>query len=221
MKNKHDLPREKLMKFGASSLSDSELLAIILQTGSKGETVFELSKRILEELYTIQELVGVTYHELLKIKGIKASKATKLIASIELSKRMFHSNFERKKLVEPNQIFEYVRYDFYGKNQEELLVLFLNVKCELITKRVVAIGHLTGVQLDAKSIFSYALKYQAYAIVLVHNHPSGNPEPSVADITMTKKILEAGALLNITVLDHIIVGDNRYYSFQEQHIMEE
>lgn len=211
------LPREKLQTYGAESLSDDELLAILLGTGGKNEDVFTLSKKILAGFNHISELKKLEYEELIKIKGIKNAKATKIIASIELAKRIFKYQADVVAFDSPKDTFEYLKYDFYGKNQEEFMVLYLNKRMRLIKKKVFAIGNGNMIAVDIKEIMSYAVKVGAENLIIVHNHPSNYLQPSKADIECTIKIDKAAQLLDLVLIDHIIIGQDGYYSFIENH----
>lgn len=213
------MPREKLIKYGVNNLEEYELLSIILGFGSNDESVFELSKRIIDSLPSIRNLLDFSYEELIKIKGIKSAKATKIIASIELAKRIFSYQPEDVILDNPKEIYRVFKYDFINLKQEEFMVLFLDRRVRLIKKKVISKGSSNLVVLDMKDIFIEAIKCSCSNMILLHNHPSDNLCPSSSDIETTYKIINASKLLEINVLDHIIVGSQSYYSFLENDLL--
>lgn len=206
-----------MIKFGVNNLTEYELLAIILGVGSSEENVFNLSKRILNNYENLKQLLEVTYEELIKIKGIKQAKATKIIASIEFAKRIFEYNPVKQKLDNPKTIYSLMRFDLEGKMHEEFFVLFLDNRLKLIKKKMIAKGNENILGFDVKNILKDALKIGSSNLVLIHNHPSGNPYPSTADIESTKAIIKACEAVDISVVDHLIIGTNNYYSFLENH----
>lgn len=211
------LPREKLIKHGAGSLSESELLAIILGVGSSSENVFDLSKNILMNYTNLKDLLDVTYEELITIKGIKEAKATKIIASIEFAKRIFEYKPANIKLNSPEQIYSFMRLEIENKSYEEFFVLYLDKRLRLIKKVLLAKGSSDSLIFEIKDIFKNAIKLGCFNIVLVHNHPSATMSPSDSDIETTKKIIHGANSLEINVLDHIIISCDGYYSFMENH----
>ena len=213
------MPREKLIKYGVNNLEEYELLAIILGFGSNSESVFDLSKRILNNLPSIRNLLDLSYEELINIKGIKSAKATKIIASIELAKRIFSYQPDSVVLDNPSEIHRIYKYDFINLKQEEFMVLFVDRRVRLIKKKIFSKGNNNMVVIDIKEIFNEAIKCSCNSIILLHNHPSDYLVPSSSDIVTTNKIIEAGKLLEINVLDHIIIGSNSYYSFLENDIL--
>ena len=213
------LPREKLIKYGPTRLEEYELLSIILGVGSKDEDVFLLSKRILESLNNIKDILDITYEELISVKGIKCAKATKILASIEFAKRIFSYNSESLRLDNPTDIYSLLQFDFLGKMHEEFFVLFLDKRLRLIKKEVMAIGAENIIHLDFKKILKTAIKCNASNLVLAHNHPNGSIKPRESDIETTKKLKEAALLVEINIIDHLIIAKNNYYSFLKEHII--
>ena len=211
------LPREKLIKYGAQSLAEYELLAIILGVGSSDENVFELSKKILNSYSNIKELLDVTYLELIKIKGIKQAKATKIIASIEFAKRIFEYKPSKVKFDNPETIYSLMRLELENKTHEEFFVFYLDKGLRLIKKELIAIGTTDTILYDIKKIFQFALKYNSSNLILVHNHPSGSLVPSESDLLATQKIIKAAESLDINILDHIIISNDGFYSFLSEH----
>ena len=211
------LPREKLIKYGSQNLAEYELLAIILGVGSSSENVFELSKRIIDSFDNLKELLDLTYEELIKIKGIKQAKATKIIASIEFAKRIFEYKPAKQKLANPYQIYSFMRYELECKAHEEFFVLYLDKRLRLIKKILLAKGGIDVLSIETMEIFKYAIKLESSNIVLIHNHPHGTLNPSDSDIDTTNIILNIANNLQICVIDHLIISEQGYYSFLENH----
>ena len=207
------LPREKLIKYGSQNLAEYELLAIILGVGSSNENVFELSKRIIDSFDNLKELLDLTYEELIKIKGIKQAKATKIIASIEFAKRIFEYKPAKQKLANPYSIYSFMRYDLESKDHEEFFVLYLDKRLRLIKKILLAKGGIDALSIETMEIFKYAIKLESSNIVLIHNHPHGSLNPSDSDIDTTNNILNIANNLQICVIDHLIISEQGYYSF--------
>lgn len=210
------LPREKLVKYGVKYLEEYELLAIILGFGSNDENVFELSKRILASVSSVNNLLNLSYEDLIKIKGIKSAKATKIIASIELAKRIFSYRPNSYILDNPLEIYQMFRYDFINLKHEEFMVLFLDKRMRLIKSKMLSKGCSDIIFVDIKEVLNEAIKCESNNIILLHNHPSDILEPSKSDINTTLKIKEASNLLDINLIDHIIIGNSSYYSFVEK-----
>ena len=211
------LPREKLIKYGANTLAEYELLAIILGVGSSNENVFELAKKIIDAHPNIKDILDLTYFELIKIKGIKQAKATKIIASIEFAKRIFEYKPAKEKLDTPEDIYSFMRFELENKKHEEFFVLYLDKRLKLIKKELISIGTEDTLLFDIKKIFKNAFKCDCNNLVLIHNHPSGTLFPSESDIATTKNIMSAGKSLDINVVDHIIITSNGFYSFAKEH----
>ena len=214
------LPREKLIKYGAKYLAEYELLAIILGVGSSQENVFDLAKKIIDSCSNIKDLLNLTYEELTKIKGIKQAKATKIIASIEFAKRIFEYKPSIVKLDNPNTIYSFMRLEFENKTHEEFFVLYLDKRLRLIKKELLAIGSDDILIFEIKEIFKLALKLNSSNIILVHNHPSGSLKPSHSDLETTCEVARLGKNLDITLIDHMIISSEGYYSFLENHNIE-
>ena len=210
-------PRERLVKHGAKSLLTSELLAIIIETGTKEESVLDLSKRLIYEINKANDLSKVTYHELIKIKGIKMAKATKIVAAIELGRRL---NLESKqaptKILSDIDIYTLVYDDVKNLDQEAFFAVYLNTQMEVISVENIFMGTLNQLLIHPREIFKRAYQLSASSIILVHNHPSGNSLPSKQDNYITQNIIDVGEILQIPILDHIIIGRNEYYSIRKQ-----
>jgi len=214
----NERPRERLEKYGPSSLSDSELIAIILRTGTKNLSVLSLASNILCEYETINDLSEVTIEELCKIKGIHKAKAITLLASIELGKRIVLNNRTENKVINsPKDAYDYLRTSMENLDHEELVCLFLNIRSEVIRQKRITVGTNNSTLLDPKTILKWALKYSSEYIIVAHNHPSGNPTPSENDRIVTMNLQKAAKEVDIKLVDHIIIGKNKYYSFLENN----
>lgn len=212
-------PRERLIKYGASSLSNYELLAILLRTGTKDCSVINLAKTILMKIENINMLNDITIEELIQIKGVGQVKAIELLAAIELGKRINNPYTLKDVIDTPKKAYLYVKEELQHLTQENLVCLYLNTKSEVIAKKTITVGTISQTIINPRDIFKWAFKYSCFAIIIIHNHPSGNPEPSHPDIIMTKKIVAAAKTVDLLLVDHIIIGKNRYYSFQENKLL--
>jgi DNA repair protein RadC len=191
------------------------LISIILKTGTKEKNVSDLALDILNK-YSLSELKNITINNLIKIKGIGEVKAIELIASIELGKRIYLKDKTKKNnLTSPQQIYEYTKYLFNSKNQEYFYALYFNSKQQLLNTKLLFIGTINQSITHPREVFKEAYLLSASSIVCIHNHPSNDTTPSKADITFTKALFEVGKIQNIPIIDHIIVGDDNYYSFYE------
>lgn len=213
-----NLPRERLAKLGASSLSDYELLAIILRTGTKNESVIEMSKKLLAEFKHISNLNNTTISELMEIKGIGSTKAIELLAAIELGRRVNSLNIVKVTIMSSQDIFNYLKYRMQSLTQEQLIAIYLNVKSEIIDTKVLTIGTANQTIIDPKEVMKWALKLSSSHVVIAHNHPSGDPTPSRQDIASTDYLISFAKSLDITIVDHIIIGQNKYFSFSKRRI---
>ena len=211
-------PYEKLEKYGADSLSDAELLGIIIKTGTKGENSVQLAQRVINEntdakgFYFLQRM---SIEELTKIKGIGKVKAIQLKAIFEMAKRINYTNISKIKITTPKSAYEELSKYLKYEAEENFRVLLCDVKCNLIANKLIAKGELNTVSIEPREIFRPAISYSAANIVLAHNHPSGDYTPSREDITFTKRIADMGKELGIAVVDHIIVGESGYCSIRE------
>jgi DNA repair protein RadC len=208
----YERPRERFMAYGASQLNTYELLAIILRVGSQNESVIDLSRRLIKEVSHIDALRDMTLNELIQFKGIGQAKAITILSAIELGKRVLENTHEKIQISSPKIVFDLLGYDLKNLKQEVLIALYLDLKSNLIAKKEIFRGSLNQSLVHPREIFKYAVKFSAYQLILVHNHPSGDPYPSKQDIEMTKAIENAGKMLQIHLLDHIIIGDNNYLS---------
>ncbi len=210
-------PRERLKEVGVDNLTDQELLAIILKVGTKDKNVLELSLDLLNN-YSLNELENIKLNKLKQIKGIGEVKAIELIASIELGKRVFLKPKNKNiKLLGSREIYEEMKYLFYNKKQELFYCLYFNNNNELISKKLLFIGTINKSITHPREVFREAYLVSASYIVCLHNHPSGNITPSKEDITFTNSLIDIGKRQGIPIIDHIIVGNNTYYSFYEHN----
>ena len=208
-------PRERLKEVGVNNLTDKEILSIILKTGTKDKNVNELSLDILNK-YKLFDLKNITINELTSIKGIGEVKAIELLSAIELGKRIFLRDSKKLlKLDNASKIYESSKYLFNGLKQEYFYCYYFNNKQELINKKLIFIGTINSATTHTREIFKEAYLLSASSIVCLHNHPSNDTTPSKADILFTEHLIKTGNIQGIPVLDHIIVGDNNYYSFYD------
>ena len=209
-----DRPREKLIKKGVSVLSDAEIIALLIGSGNRNETAVELSKRILKGVdNNLNEMGKLTLYDLQKYKGIGEAKAITIAAALELGKRRKLSGIMNKKRITASRdVFERFQPKLMDLPHEEFWVMYLNRANTIIDEQKISQGGVSGTVTDVKIILKQALEKLASGIVLCHNHPSGNIKPSKADSNITQKLKNASAYLDIQVLDHIIVGNNHYYS---------
>lgn len=215
-------PYEKCLKQGAEALSDAELLAVLLRTGTKGENVLALAKRLLYQdggagLLGIHQF---SFQSLMKLKGIGKVKAVQILCLSELAKRLSKASVEpRLRFSSSQSVAEYYMEDLRHRNQEVMKLLLLNSKAELIDETNISKGTVNASLITPRELFVEALKKEAVSMLLLHNHPSGDPTPSRDDILTTKRISECGLLIGIELLDHIIIGNNCYVSFQEENLL--
>lgn len=216
-----DRPREKLILKGKSALSDAELIAILLGSGTQAMTAVELAKKILQPAdNNLHELARFTVRDLTRIKGIGQAKALTIVAALELGRRRKDLDVrEREKVTGSRDAYNLLKSDLMDISHEEFWILLLNRANRVIKKLQVSQGGVSGTVADPKIIFKHALDELASAIILAHNHPSGNLTASQADLDLTKKLREAGKLLDIQVLDHLIVAGQKYFSFADEGLM--
>lgn len=217
-----DRPREKLMMKGIQSLSNAELLAILIRTGTKNSTAVDLSKDILNQVKNNLHALGdLNLHQLQEFKGIGETKAITILAALELGRRRKQAEFEERTKIQTSQdVFNFMQPVLENLTYEEFWILYLNRANRLIDKIKLSHGGIAGTVIDVKLIYKFALEKIASALVLCHNHPSGNTKPSDSDINITKKISDAGKFFDIKVLDHLIICDHEYFSFADEKMVE-
>ncbi len=221
-----DRPRERLKERGAMALGDAELIAILLRTGMKGQSAVQLAQQLLKKFGTLDALARLPLETLAKEKGIGEIKAIQIKAAFELARRLSQSSRDKQAIISsPEDAAAVVREDMRTLDREEFGVLLLNTKNGLIKKCPVSRGSLNASIVEPREVFKDAIAASAASMILVHNHPSGDPTPSSEDISITKRLVKAGELLNISVLDHIILGhrttgrDHDFVSLKELGLM--
>ncbi|MCB0468673.1 MAG: DNA repair protein RadC [Aequorivita sp.] len=219
--NEDDRPREKLLLKGRTALSDAELIAILIGSGSRNESAVSLSQRILASVSNnLSELGRLSIPELMEFKGIGEAKAICIAAAMELGRRRRTGEaLERKKITSSNSVFEYVQPIIGELPHEEFWILYLNNSNKIIKSAQLSKGGITGTVVDVRLAFKDALQLGAVGIILAHNHPSGTLKPSQADIQLTKKLKTAGDSLDIKVLDHLIITEKAYFSFADENML--
>ncbi|MGX6442923.1 RadC family protein [Neobacillus sp. K501] len=210
-------PRERFIKNGPQSLSNHELLAILLRTGTKDESVLQLSNRLLTNFEGLRLLKAATLEEITEIKGIGQAKAIQILAAVEIGRRIANLNYtERYVIRSPEDGANYVMNDMRFLSQEHFVCLYLNTKNQVLHKQTIFIGSLNASIVHPREVFREALKRSAASIICLHNHPSGDPAPSREDIEVTKRLVECGKMLGIELLDHLIIGENKFVSLKEK-----
>ncbi len=210
-------PRERLIRHGAAVLSNAELLAILLRTGTKNESAISMAYRILKQDQGLRYLVDNDVEQLSCINGIGRAKAAQIKAAIELGKRL--SAFEPgadKPVKCPQDVADLLMEEMRYLRKEHMKLILLNIKCNLISVEEVSVGSLNASIVHPREVFNPAIKKSSASIIMVHNHPSGDPTPSSEDTAITARIYEAGKLIGIELVDHIIIGDGRYISMKEK-----
>ena len=212
---KHDRPREKLQRSGVAALGDNELMAIILASGSRGCDALELANRILERAGGLHALARRAPDELC-VPGVGAARAAQIVAAVELGRRtLIRTALERPQYHTPQQLACYLLPQYGAASVEQFGIVMLDTKHRLIRVKVVAVGSLDSAVVFPREVFREATTASAAAIVLFHNHPSGDPRPSKDDLLLTYRMLRAGDIMGIDVIDHLILADQRYYSLAE------
>ncbi|MFS0672944.1 DNA repair protein RadC [Ornithinibacillus sp. 179-J 7C1 HS] len=214
---KEDRPRERLLSLGANHLSNQELLAILLGSGTKDESVMTLANRVLMHFEGLKLLKDATFEELTAIKGIGNAKGVLILSALELGKRLsqYRPN-ERYVIRSPEDGADYIMEELRNLNQEHFVVLFLNTKNQIIHRQTIFIGSLNASIVHPREVFREAVKRSAASIIVAHNHPSGDPTPSQEDIHVTKRLQESGKMIGIELLDHLIIGDHKFVSLKEK-----
>lgn len=211
-----DRPRERMMNVGAEALSNAELIAILIRTGTKKLTALDLAHQLIQQAGTLRGLLEFSLNELRQIKGIGPAKAIELKAAIELGRRIMRleksSNFVVRR---PQDVASFVMDELRFLTKEHFVCLFLNVKNHVIGKTTLSIGTINASLVHPREVFQSAIKAGAASIICAHNHPSGDPTPSIEDIQLTSRLVQAGGIIGIDILDHIIIGDNQFISLKE------
>ncbi len=211
---KENRPRERFLKLGPGVLNDAELFSILLRTGTKGENVIEMSNRLISE-YGLDKLLECSLKELQEINGIGPSKAMQILTIAELQKRINQSKIPLEKISCAKDVFDLFHERLKDEKQENFYVLMLNNKNHIIGEKLITKGILDSAILHPREVFKPAIKNSASRIILIHNHPSGDPRMSGEDLEITKQLIEAGKLIDIKILDHVIIGDGEFWSWAE------
>jgi DNA repair protein RadC len=216
-----DRPREKLLRKGTAALTDAELIAILLGTGTTSTSAVDLAKNILQSVgNNLDDLARLSVKDLMKIKGIGEAKAITIISALELGRRRKETDApEKTKVSKSGDAFALLKGQLMDKAHEEFWILLLNRSNRVIKMQQISLGGVHGTVADPKIIFKIALEELASGIIVAHNHPSGNLTPSQQDIDLTKKLKESGKLLEITVADHLIIAGKKYYSFADEGLL--
>jgi len=216
---KVERPRERLISKGRENLKDEELLAILLRTGREGKNVLDLARQILNK-YSKKRLLKLKYEDLIKIKGIDSAKACTILAAVELVKRALEIGEETLPIIRSTKDVIAQAVYMRDKSREHLMAIYLNARNEMVWKKQsIFIGTLNANIVHPREIFAEALRQNAASVILVHNHPSGDPEPSEDDLEITKRIIEAGKIMGIDVLDHVIITKNKVFSFKKNKLI--
>ena len=211
------LPRERLTKEGVEALSNQELLAILLRTGTRQASVFEIAQKVLSNLSSLTDLKKMTLQELQSLSGIGRVKAIELQAMIELGHRIHkHETLEMESILSSQKLAKKMQQELGHKKQEHLVALYLNTQNQIIHQQTIFIGSATRSIAEPREILHYAIKHMATSLILVHNHPSGAVAPSRNDNQVTKLVKEACDLMGIVLLDHLIVSHSNYFSYREK-----
>ena len=212
-------PREKLLASGAASLSDVELLAILLRTGTRTQSVLHVAEEVLAK-YRDRGLVSVVHMapaELAEVKGIGQAKAATILAAVELGRRLASKAAEKFETIHgPEDVAAYAMPHFRYELREHFAVMLLDTKNHVLGMPTVSVGSLSASIVHPREVFRVAIQQAAASIILLHNHPSGDPSPSQEDIAVTEQLIKVGKIMNLPVLDHIIIGDNKFISLKEQ-----
>ncbi|ASS92059.1 MULTISPECIES: RadC family protein [Aeribacillus] len=210
-------PRERLIHNGPKGLSNHELLAILLRTGTKGESVLELANKLLKTFGGLRMLKEASVQEIMGIPGIGKAKAVQIIAALELGKRIHQLAYKDRYVIRsPQDASNYVMEEMRFLKQEHFVGLYLNTKNQVLHKQTIFIGSLNTSIVHPREVFKEALKCSAASFICIHNHPSGDPSPSKEDIEVTRRLSECGKLIGIELLDHIIIGERKYVSLKEK-----
>lgn len=217
---KNERPREKLLRYGTESLTNSELLAVILRTGTKKENILDLCSKLIKLKGGINGLLNMSIEDITNIKGIGTAKGAQILAVVELSKRFkTYKSGNEYKISSPKEAASYVMESMRYMKQECLRVIMLNTKNVVIFQKDVSIGSLNSSIVHPREVYCEAIRKSCASIIICHNHPSGDPTPSEEDINVTNRLKECGRLLGIELIDHIIIGNGRYTSLKEKGIL--
>ena len=214
-------PREKLVSYGPSALSNAELLAILLRTGTRGESVLRLAERVLAYCKDrgLAAMVHMSVEELAKINGLGPGKAATILAAVELGRRLSVAEARIEVIHGPEDAARFAMPHFRHATKEHFAVLLLNTKNHILARPLISQGSLTASVVHPREVFEAAVRHSAASMILLHNHPSGDPSPSREDIAVTQRLVKAGQVMDIPVLDHVIIGNNSFASLKEKGLM--
>lgn len=214
---KDERPRERFIHHGSKSLSNHELIALMLRTGTKDESVLQLANRLLTHFGGLRLLKDASLNEITSIKGIGLAKAIQLLASVELGRRISNLNYDDRYVIRsPEDGAKYVMNDMRFLTQEHFVALYLNTKNQVLHKQTIFIGSLNASIVHPREVYKEAFRHSAASLICMHNHPSGDPTPSREDIEVTKRLAECGKIIGIELLDHLIIGENKFVSLKEK-----
>lgn len=212
-------PREKLIKYGSKSLNTEELIALIIRTGNKSDTAIDLANNLMHKTKGLKGIIDYTPEEFMQYKGIGKAKSTQLCAVVELSKRINQSKLREKiNLNTPKEVVSLLMSEMRHLKQEHLYAILMDIKNKMIAKVLITKGGLANSVVHPREVFKKAIKKSCASLIVVHNHPSGDPTPSKNDIKITKRLSSAGKILGIELLDHVIIGDGKYVSLKEKKL---
>lgn len=213
-----DQPREKLLLSGSKSLSEAELIAILMRNGTRNRSALDVAKELLNKHdHSLAALAKLSIHDLMQIKGIGEAKAVSIAAALELGRRrVTESAMQKGQVVSSRDAYELIHSGMRDLMQEAFWIILLDRRSRLISIEEIHIGGMSSMVVDPKIVFQKALERKACSVILAHNHPSGSPSPSNEDIRLTEKMRTAGSFIDIKVLDHIIIGDGSFYSFADE-----
>lgn len=214
-------PRERLAQKGADALSPTELLAVIIGRGVKGESVMNIAQRLFDKFGNLKAIANASIEELIQIKGIGLAKACQIKATLEMGRRA-DKNIEpkyKKTIKNPEDVEKFLKPQLKDKKKEHFIALLLDSRCHLIKSETISVGSLNASLVHPREAFKLAITASAASVIFVHNHPSGDPEPSKDDIKLTKRLIETGEIIGIDVLDHIIIGQKKCLSMKEEKLM--
>lgn len=213
-------PRERMAMGGPQMLSAQELLAILLGTGNRHQSAIDLASQTLTDLGGLRGLATASLEDFSQVKGIGLAKASRVAAALELGKRISVVSFnDRPKIDNPQVASSLVMEEMRYLDREHFRIMILNTKNQVISVETISVGSLNSSIVHPREVFKHAIRKSAAALILVHNHPSGDPTPSSEDLKVTKRLMDAGILLGIEILDHIIIGDNKFYSMKDRGII--
>ena len=214
-------PRERALRQGLKSLSNRELLAIVIRHGNKQGSALDIADEILKKTQDLLPLASMSLDDLMKINGLNKAKGLELLAAVEIGRRMSYEQCRGKDVIkDPDSMIKWLNLEIGMQNQEMFLVVFLNTRNQILDYEIVFKGTLDRSLVHPREIFKKALLCSSSKIIAVHNHPSGNPEPSAEDVMITEQISEIGHLMNIELLDHVIVARNNHFSFKQSGLLD-